>query len=88
MSRSCRETIRRYTLLVAVALLVAPALPIHAQYNDGELDEIRADQIDSPVPTFGSMPDALTCTTGVPVNLYFSDFEADNGGWTVTSGDT
>lgn len=88
MSRSCQGTIRRFTLLVAVALLMAPALHIHAQHNDVELDEIRANQTDNPVPTHGSMPDVLTCTTGVPINLYFSDLEADNGGWTVTSGDS
>jgi len=72
-------------VLAAVALMVAPVLPVSAQYNSAEIAEIQAAQADSPVPASAPAPQRITCTTGVPINFYFSDFETDDGGWAVTS---
>lgn len=85
MSRAVQVTWRELVLVAVLALIVVPVLPVFAQYTNAELDEIQADQNDSSIPTAGPAPERITCTTGAPINFYFSDFEADDGGWAVTS---
>jgi hypothetical protein len=69
-----------------VALVCAPAAVAVAQdYTPEEQAEIDADARDVPVPMSQPEPETITCSSGMPTVLYFSDFESDDGGWTVTT---
>ena len=75
---------RDIAILVATVVLSALAPAVHAQ-TPAEQAELDADAagVAGPAPqgTFGG----IVCPAGsVPTTFYFSDFEADDGGWTGT----
>jgi hypothetical protein len=72
------------TLMMAVGLLLAASLAGAA--GPGDTEEILADANDNPVPIPPQTAPVIDCPAGTaPATLYFSDLEADDGGW-VESG--
>ncbi len=78
--------VRLWIPFVVVALVCAPAVVAVAQgVTPEEQAEIDAAARDVPVPMSQPTPRTITCSSGTPTVLYFSDFESDNGGWTVAT---
>lgn len=76
--------ISRRTVAWSAAVLLIATAPVYAQTasEQAELDaDAAGQQGPAPVGTGGG----IMCPVGtVPVTFYFSDFEADDGGWTGT----
>lgn len=62
--------------LLTVSLVSAQGGSGEAEANEGD----NAAAASLPAPEYGG----FTCPVGVPAQFYFSDFEANNGGWTPT----
>lgn len=72
-------------ILLAILLLTVAMAVLADGYTDAELAEIAADaaHVDTliaPIPL-----EQIVCTVGQPTDFYFSDFEANDGGWAVTT---
>lgn len=81
-----KKAIGRLIALAASLVLLMLAVGVFADgYTDEELAELAADAdgVDGWVPVTPLEP--LGCSNGVPTNFYFSDFEANDGGWNVVS---
>ncbi len=82
------KSLRSIMLVVIVAGALAVAPVVFAQgYTPEEQAEVDAAAVDNPVPQQHPDDRTISCAVGTPTTLYFSDFESDNGGWTVTSAD-
>lgn len=76
----------RLIALMASLILLMLAVGVFADgFTAEELAEMAADAdgVDGWVPATSLEP--LGCSNGVPTNYYFSDFEANDGGWNVVS---
>jgi hypothetical protein len=72
-------------LLLAILLLTLTAAVLADGFTDAELDEIAADADHIDTLVAPTPHQAIVCTVGQPTDFYFSDFEANDGGWAVTT---
>ncbi|MCO5184820.1 MAG: hypothetical protein M9965_12880 [Anaerolineae bacterium] len=78
-------TKRLPAILLAILLLTVAMAVLADGYTDAELAELAADadHIDTLIAPIPQEP--IDCTVGQPTDFYFSDFEANDGGWAVTT---
>ncbi|MEM7052133.1 MAG: DUF11 domain-containing protein [Acidobacteriota bacterium] len=78
------KVLRTVAIVLAIACLLT--LPATAQ-TAAERAELAADAAgNSDQPGSGSDDGGIVCTTGSPTDFYFSDFEADGGGFALSAG--
>lgn len=72
---------KKYSVVITMmALAVLAWSPAVAQTDEEISDQ---NHVDNPIPAVPPTGGGIQCDPGeVPVTIYFSDFEADDGGWT------